>query len=82
MTQKTIKTLINEFFSQPLEKKTNKQTDVYHIDDIWSLHMLDLNDYGEETNRGCRYVPVIIDKFSNFSRTNLLKKCSNNKTFY
>ena len=38
MTQKTIKLFIDEIYSKPPKKNypTNK-TDVYHIDDIWSL---------------------------------------------
>ena len=38
MTQKNIKIFINEIYSKPPRKNyaTNK-TDVYHIDDIWSL---------------------------------------------
>ena len=43
MTQKDIKIFINEIYSKPPEKNysTNK-TDVYHIDDTWSLDILDL----------------------------------------
>ena len=61
---------INEVFSKPPKKNydTNK-TDVYHIDDIWSLDILDLKDYGPENNRGYRYVLVIIDNFSKFGWT-------------
>ena len=46
MTQKNIKIFINEIYSKPPRKYylTNK-TDVYHIDDIWSLDILDLKDY-------------------------------------
>ena len=46
MIQKTIKTFLNEIYSRPLKKNypTNK-TDVYHIDEIWSLDILDLKDY-------------------------------------
>ena len=51
---------------------TNK-TDVYHIDDIWSLDILDLKDYGPENNRGYRYVLVTIDNFSKFGWTTPLK---------
>ena len=55
MSQKNIKIFINEIFSKPPKKNhpTNK-TDVYHIDDIWSLDILDLKDYGPENNRGYR----------------------------
>ena len=74
MTQKNIKIFINEIYSKPPKKNyaTNK-TDVYHIDDIWSLDILDLKDYGPENNRGYRYVLVIIDNFSKFAWTIPLK---------
>ena len=67
MTQKSIKIFINEIYSKPPRKNcaTNK-TDVSHIDNTWSLDILDLKDYGPEKNRGYRYVLVIIDDFSNF----------------
>ena len=74
MTQKNIKIFINEIYSKPPKKNyvTNK-TDVYFIDDIWSLDILDLKDYGPENNRGYRYVLVIIDNFSKFGWTTPLK---------
>ena len=52
MTQKSIKIFMDNFFSKPPETKypTNK-TDVYHVDDIWSLGILDPKDYGPENNR-------------------------------
>ena len=61
MTQKSAKTFINKIYSKPPKKKyaTNK-TDVYYIDDIWSLDILDLEDYGPENNRRFRYVLIII----------------------
>ena len=74
MTKKTIKTLLNEFYSKPPKKiyATNR-TDVYHIDDIWSLDTLDLKEYGPENNRRYRYVLVILDNFSKFGCTTPLK---------
>ena len=74
MTQKNIKIFINEIYSKPPKKNyvTNK-TDVYHIDDIWSLDILDLKDYGPENNRNYRYVLVTIDNFSKFGWTSPLK---------
>ena len=47
MTQKNIKIFINEIYSKPPKRNyaTNK-TDVYFIDDTWSLDILDLKDYG------------------------------------
>ena len=70
MTQKNIKIFINEIYSKGPKKyyPTNK-TNVYHIDDIWSLDILDLKDYGPENNRGYRYVLVVIDNFSKFGWT-------------
>ena len=74
MSQKNIKIFINEIYSKPPKKynPTNK-TDVYHIDDIWFLDILDLKDYGPENNKGYRYVLVVIDNFSNFGWTVPLK---------
>ena len=74
MTQKNIKIIINEIYSKPPKKNypTNK-TNVYHIDDIWSLDVLDLKDYGPKNNRGYRYVLVTIDNFSKYVWTIPLK---------
>ena len=74
MTQKNIKIFINEIYSKPPRRyyATNK-TDVYHIDDTWSLDILDLKDYGPKNNRGYRYVLVIIDNFSKYGWTLTLK---------
>ena len=74
MTQKNIRFFIIEIYSKPPKKYylTNK-TDVCHIDDTWSLDILDLKDYGSENNRGYRSVFVIIDNFSKFGWTIPLK---------
>ena len=74
MTQKNIKIFINEIYSKPPKKNyiTNK-TNVYYIDDIWSLDILHLKDYGPKNNRGYRYVLVIIDNFSKYGWTIPLK---------
>ena len=65
---------IKEIYSKPPKKNydTNK-TNVYHFDDIWSLDILDLKDYGPENNRGYRYDLVIIDNFSKFGWTDPIK---------
>ena len=84
MSQKHIKIIINEIYSKPPKKNydTNK-TDVYYIDNIWFLDILDLNDYGTENNRGYRYVLVTIDNFSKYGWTvPLKKKWSNNKRLF
>ena len=77
MTQKNIKIFINEIYSKGPKKyyPTNK-TDVYYIDEIWSLDILDLKDYGPENNKGYRYVLVVIDIFSKFGWTIPLKNKS------
>ena len=74
MTRKDIKTFIKEIYSRGRKKNyaTNK-TNVYHFDDIWSMDILDLKDYGPENNRNHRYVLVIIDNFSKFGWTIPLK---------
>ena len=74
MSQKHNKIFKNEIYSKPPKKNyvTNK-TNVYHIDDIWSLDILDLIDYGPENNRGYRYVLVVIDNFSKVGWTVPLK---------
>ena len=74
MTQKNIKIFINEIYSKgPKTKYATNKTDVFYIDDIWSLDILDLKDYGPENNRGYRYVFFIIDNFSKFGWTIPLK---------
>ena len=74
MTQKKIKIFINEIYSKgPKKNYATNKTNVYHIDDVWSLDILDLKDYGPENNRGYRYVLVIIDNFSKFGWTIPLK---------
>ena len=74
MTQKNIKIFINEIYSKsPKRYYATNKTDVYHIDDTWSLDILDLKDYGPKNNRGYRYVLVTIDNFSKFAWTVPLK---------
>ena len=67
MTQISTNVFKNEIYSKHPKKNfvTNK-TEVFHIDDIWSLKRLDLNDHVHENNRGNRYVIVVIDNFSKF----------------
>ena len=75
MTQKSDKIFINKIYSKgPKRNYSTNKADVYHIDDIWSLDILDLKDYGPENNRGYRYVSVIIDNLSKFGWAVHLKK--------
>ena len=73
MTQKNIKIFIDEIYSKTPKKNYIKKTDVYHVDDIRSLEILDLKDYGPENNRGYRYVLVVFENFSKFGWTIPLK---------
>ena len=74
MTQKNIKIFINEIYSKgPKKNYATNKTNVYHIDDVWSLDILDLKDYGPENNRGYRYILVVIDNFSKYGWTIPLK---------
>ena len=74
MTQKNNKKFISEIYSKPPKRNypTNK-THVCYIDDICSLHILDLKDYGPKNNRGYRNFLIIIDNFSKFGWTVPLK---------
>ena len=57
MTHKNTKVFKNEISSKPPKKNYPKnKTVVHHIEDIWSLDILDLKEYGPENNRGYRYV--------------------------
>ena len=74
MTQNNIKEFINETYSKgPKKNYATNKTDVYHIDDIWSLDIPDLKNYVPQNNRGSRFVLVIIDKFSKYGWTVPLK---------
>ena len=71
MTRKTTNVFVNEILSKPPKKNysTNK-TDVYCFDNIWSVDILDLKDYGPEKKRGViTYVLFVIDKFSKIGQT-------------
>ena len=74
MSHKSTKIFINEICSKPPKKNyTTNKIDVYHIDDISSLDILDLKDYGSENNRSYTYVFLVIDNFSKFGWTTPLK---------
>ena len=66
--------MISEIYSKgPKRNYNTNKTDVYHIDDIRSLDILNLKRYGPENNRGYRYVLFIIDNFSKIGCTVPLK---------
>ena len=52
MSQKNIKIFINEIFSKgPKMNYATNKTDVHHVDDIWSLDILDLKIMVPKTTR-------------------------------
>ena len=66
-TKGLINIFIDEIYSKPPKKNyiTNK-INIYHIDDTWSIDLLDLNDYGVKNNKGYRYSLIVIDNFSKY----------------
>ena len=75
MTHKSIETFIDKIYSKPPKKNyATKKTNVYHIEVICSLDILDLKDYGPEIKRNYRYVLLIIDNSSKIGWTVPLKK--------
>ena len=74
MTGKSIKISINKIYLKQSRKNypTNK-TKIYKFDDVWSLDILDLKDYGPENKKNYRYVLVVINNFSKIVRTIPLK---------
>ena len=75
MTQTTINTFRNEIYSKsPKKKHSTNKTDVYHIDGIWSLDILDIKDYGPEHNKGYRHTLVLIEIFSKVACGTVLLK--------
>ena len=70
-------TFINEIYSRPPKKNYSiNKTIVKHIDDTWSLDLLDMVDYGVKNNKGYRYILVGIDNFSKFGWAGPLKSKS------
>ena len=70
MSQKNTKFFIDEVYSKgPKKSYSTNKTDVYHIDDIWSLVILDLKDYGPENKKSYGCVLVVIDNFLKFGCT-------------
>ena len=74
MKRDLTKIFIDEIYSTP--PKNNYPTNnsiIKSIDDTWSSDLLDMNDYGPKNNKGYRYILLVIDNFSKFGLTVLLK---------
>ena len=62
MTQMSDKKFVNDVYSKGTKKNyATSKTDVFYIDNVWTLDILDRKDYGPENNRNYRYVLVIMD---------------------
>ena len=53
-------------FQTTQKNYTRNKTDVYYIDDLCCLDIIDLKGYGAENYTGNRYILVVIDNFSTF----------------
>ena len=77
-----IKTYINEIYFTALKKNYRIDKIIYnHIDEIWSIDLMDMSDYMISNNNGFMYIFVIIDNFSReaWCMPPLKKKKSSNK---
>ena len=62
-----MKTFIDEIYSSPPRKKYPTNKIVYnHIDEIWSIDLVDSSDYKISNIKGYRYIFNIIDIFSKY----------------
>ena len=60
-----IKIFINEVFSSFPTKKYPTNKIVYnYIDEIWSVYLIDMLDYGFSNDKGYTYILTIFDNFS------------------
>ena len=61
------KIFIDEIYSSPPKKKYPTNKTVYnHIDEIWSIDLVDMIDYKTSNNKGFRYIFITIDNFSKY----------------
>ena len=61
MTQRTINILLDEIYSKgPKQNFITNKTDVYYLDDICFLDIVNLKDYGRKSNKGYEYDLVAI----------------------
>ena len=80
MKRDRTKIFIDEIYSSPPSKKDPTKKIVYnHIDEIWTIDLADMIGYKISSNKGFRYIFVIIDKYSKYLWTIPLKN-RNSKT--
>ena len=60
-----IKVFIDENYSEPPRKNYPNSEILYnHIDEIWSIDLVDMVDYKSSNKKGCRYIFIINDNFT------------------
>ena len=61
------KILIDEIHSKPPMRNCPTNKTVYNnIDEIWSVDLLDMNDYKISNNKSYRYIFIVIDNSSKY----------------
>ena len=71
---------IDEIYSKPPKKNYETIKIIYnHIDEIWSIDPMDVSDYNISNHIGCRYIFIIIDNFSKYTRCTAQKNESAQK---
>ena len=69
-----IKIFVDEIYSKPpLRNYPTKKIIFNHIDEIWSIDLVDMIDYKISNNRGFRYIFIVIDNFSKYLLATPLK---------
>ena len=69
-----IKIFVDEIYSKPPKKNYPTNKIVYnHIDEIWSIDLVDMVAYKTSNNKAFRYIFIIIDNFSKYLWTIPLK---------
>ena len=62
-----IKIFIDELYSKPPKKNYPTNKVIYnHVDEIWSIDLIDMIDYKISNNKGFRYIFIVIDNFSKY----------------
>ena len=62
-----IKNFIDEIYSTPPKKNYPINKIFYdHVDEIWSIDLIDMVDYKISKNKGFRYIFIITDNFSKY----------------
>ena len=74
MKRDLTKLFLDEIYSTPPRKNYPTNKIVYnHIDEIWSIDLVDMIDYKISNNKGFRYIFIVIDNFSKHLWAILLK---------